>query len=224
MQSWFIMLCKMMDWLAYGSMVIPFIIAHRRRRNLTGGLQALRFVPVFLLGMYGLMHIAIWLWHYSVPVNHVNTVGETLLYLKIYYDEFRARRIRRYILIATVFFMFFAALDSFWLEGFHQINAYTSLLETIIIIGLGLLFFERALIRRRHTSLFRLPMFVATIAIMLYLAATVVMYLITNNFSATYNEYENRILYLVNSFSLILMTALLSRAFLLVRPDKALTS
>lgn len=224
MQSWVILLCRMMDWLAYGSMLIPILIAQSRRRNLTGGLQTLRFVPVFLLGMYGFMHIAIRLWHYSLPLNHINTVGETLLYLKIYYDEFKARRIRRYIRIIAVFFLVFATLDSFWLEGFHQINAYTSLLESIIIIGLGLLFFERILIRNRYTSLFRIPMFASTIGIMLYLSGTIVLFLISNDLISKNDEYSSRLLYLASSCLLLLMALLFSRAFLLVRPDKLATA
>ncbi|WP_126546792.1 hypothetical protein [Hymenobacter amundsenii] len=209
----------MMDWLAYGSMVVPFLIAHRRRHNLTGGLQTLRFVPLFLLGMYGLMHIAIRLWQYSLPVNHLNTVGETLLYLKVYHDEFVTRRVKRYIRITAAFFLAFAALDSFWLEGFRQINAYTSLLESIVILGLGLLFFERVLIRKRQTSFFDIPMFAATIGIMLYLSGTIVLYLISNDLIAKNDEYSSRMLYLTSSCLLLLMSLLFCRAFLLVQPD-----
>ncbi len=179
----------------------------------------LRFVPLFLLGMYGLMHLAIALWQYSIPVNHLNTVGETLLYLKVYYDEFKSRSTKLAIRIIAVFFMIFAAIDSFILEGFHQINSYTNLLESILIIFLGLLFFERALIKTHRTQLLKTPMFVATIGIIIYLSGTVTLYLISNNSYLSTSEYNSRILYLISACFLLLMSLLFCRAFWLVRPN-----
>ncbi|MBT2556589.1 hypothetical protein J7E24_02235 [Hymenobacter sp. ISL-91] len=220
MESWVIALCKAVDWLVYGGMLVPFLIAHQRRKNLTGGLRTLRFVPLFLLGMYGLMHLAIAIWQYSIPINHLNTIGETLLYLKVYYDEFKSNSTKLSIRIITIFFIIFAVIDSFFLEGFSQINSYTNLVESIIIIFLGLLFFERALIRTHRAQLLRTPMFVVTIGIIIYLSGTIILYLITNNPYLSTSEYNSRLLYLIGSCFLGIMALLFCRAFLLVHPDR----
>ncbi|RSK36152.1 hypothetical protein [Hymenobacter metallilatus] len=164
------------------------------------------------------MQIAIAVWHYNLPLVHLNTLGEALLYMKVYHDEFVDEKTKRSIRILAVVFVLFAALDSFWLEGFTRINSYTNLAESVIIISLGLLYFERVLIGRRRTQIQQIPLFVATIGIILYLSGTVVLYLATNHFIQVNDEYSARLMYLINSALVLMLGLLFSRAFLLVKP------
>ncbi|RSK48284.1 hypothetical protein [Hymenobacter rigui] len=165
------------------------------------------------------MQVAIALWQYNLPLVHLNTIGEALLYMKVYHDEFVDEKTKRSIRVIAVIFLVFAALDSFWLEGFGRINSYTNLAESIIIISLGLLYFERTLIGRRRTQLQRVPLFVATIGIILYLSGTVVLYLATNHFIQLNDEYNTRLMYLINSVLVLVLGLLFSRAFILVKPQ-----
>lgn len=222
MPTWFLTFCKVTDLLVYWALLVPFALAYRRRAQLTGGLVTLRIVPLFLLVIYCLMQAAIALWHYNLPLVHLNTVGEALLYMKVYHDEFVDEKMKRSIRVLAVVFVVFAALDSFWLEGFGKINSYTNLAESVIIISLGLLYFERTLIGRRRTQLQKVPMFVATIGIILYLSGTVVLYLATNHFIQINDEYSARLMYLINSALVLMLGLLFSRAFLLVKQQTLL--
>lgn len=218
MPAWFLTFCKVTDLLVYWALLVPFVVAYRRRAQLTGGMVTLRFVPLFLFGIYCLMQVAIALWHYNLPLVHLNTVGEALLYMKVYHDEFVDERTKRAIRILAVAFLTFAIVDSVWLEGFGQINSYTNLAESISVISLGLLYFERILIGRRRTQLQQVPLFVATIGIILYLSGTVVLYLATNHFIHLNDEYSARMMYLINSALVLMLAVLFTKAFLLVKP------
>ncbi|MCA8829112.1 hypothetical protein [Hymenobacter pini] len=222
MPVWFITLCKGIDFVVYWAMVIPIAIAQYNRRWLVGGLRTLRFIPLFLLVMYCCAQVAIILWRYTLPINHLNTVGEALLYLKVYHDEFTNSIIKRRVRLVAVIFLAFAVVDSFWLEGFQQINAYTNLIESFLIITLALIYFEIHILRRQRIAALRKPMFVASIGIILYLAGTIVLHLVTNHLIAANDEGDARIVYLISSFLLFLMVTLFSRAFWLARPVKAL--
>ncbi|WP_426490695.1 hypothetical protein [Hymenobacter sp. 102] len=220
MPVWFITLCKGIDFVVYWAMVIPVAIAQYNRKWLVGGLRTLRFVPLFLLAMYCGLQVAIHVWAYGLPLNHLNTIGETLLYLKVYHDEFTSTVIKRRIRIASVIFLFFALIDSFWLEGFHQINSYTNILESGLIITLILIYFEIHILKNRKIVALRKPMFIASIGIILYLAGTIVVHLITNYLIATNDEGSARLVYLISSILLLVMTILFSRAFWLAQQPK----
>lgn len=217
MPVWLETLCYILELVAYWAMVIPIAIAYYNRRWLVGGLRALRFVPLFLLGMYCCLQVVIRLWAYGLPLNHVNTVGETLLYLKVYHDEFTSTVIKRRIRVAGVVFLCFACVDSFWLEGFHQINAYTNLVESVLIITLALLYFEIHIVRSQKIAALQKPMFIASIGIILYLAGTVVLYLITNYLIDNNDGKNTQLVYSFSSVLLCIMAVLFSRSFWLAR-------
>ena len=224
MSAWFILFCKLSDLFVYCALLVPFVLAQQRHKQLTGGLSTLRFVPLFLFTIYVLMQISTYLWRYNIPLVHLNTIGETLLYLKVFYDEFIDRKTRNAIKYLSILFILFSLIDSLYIEGFHQINSYTNLAESTIIIALSLLFFEKSIVTRRKTRFQKIPMFIATIGIILYLSGTVVVYLTTNYFISTNDEYNARLMYLISSALLLLLSVLFCRAFLLVRPDRVVAS
>lgn len=220
MPVWFISLCKSIDFVVYWAMVIPIAIAQYNRKWLTDGLRTLRFVPLFLLAMYCSLQVAIRLWSYSLPINHFNTIGETLLYLKVYHDEFTSIIIKRRIRIVGVLFLCFALVDSFWLEGFHQINSYTNALESTLIIAIALIYFELHILKYPKITALQKPMFIASIGIIFYLAGTVFVHLITNYLIAANDEGNARLAYLISSILLLVLSILFSRAFWLARQKK----
>ncbi|NVO30476.1 hypothetical protein [Hymenobacter lapidiphilus] len=220
MPPWFIGFAKLLDFVAYTSLLLPFYLAHTRRTHLTGGLLALRFLPIFLFGTYCLMHVANTIWRNNIPLIHFATIVETLIYLKVYHNEFIETNIKKTIRYVAVAFLFFAFIDSVWLESPPRINSYTNLVESIMIIGLALLFFEKIIVRDKQPKLLRTPMFVATVGIVIYLSGTVLLFLTTNYFIVLNDEFNLRLIYLVSSVLLLLLAVLLSRAFLLVRPTE----
>ncbi|NVO85675.1 hypothetical protein [Hymenobacter terrestris] len=220
MPPWFLGFAKLLDFVAYTSLLLPFYLAHTRRTHLSGGLVALRFLPVFHFGIYCLMHIANSVWRNNIPLIHFATIAETLIYLKVYHEEFTETKIKKTIRYAAVAFLLFAFIDSIWLEKPPRINSYTNLFESILIIGLALLFFEKIMVRHKQLKLSRVPMFVATVGIVIYLAGTVLLFLTTNYFIVLNDEFNLRLMYLVSSVLLLLLAVLLSRAFLLVRPTE----
>ncbi|WP_226266140.1 hypothetical protein [Hymenobacter pini] len=216
MPAWLRPFCDLVEAIGYGTMLIPISLAWQRRWGLRGGMKPLAFLPAYMLSMAILMKIAAVVWRNNLPVIHVSTVGETLLYLVIYHTEFKHKRAKKIIRILAITFLIFAAVDSFYLEGFSRINSFTNLLESIIVTGLALLYFERTLIRRRNTQLQRVPLFIATIGIIMYLSGTVVIYLATNHFIDTNDEYGARLIFLLNSALIFTLALLFARAFLLV--------
>ncbi|WP_147320824.1 hypothetical protein [Hymenobacter lapidiphilus] len=136
----------------------------------------------------------------------------------MYHDEFTEAKIKKTIQFITIAFLLFAFTDSVWLESPPKINSYTNLVESVIVIGLALLFFEKTMVRHKNIKLSKIPMFVATVGIVMYLTGTVLLFLTTNYFIALNDEFNLRLIYLVSAVLLLLLAALLSRAFLLVRP------
>ena len=224
MPIWFKPLCDIAEAVAYFCMLIPAVIARYSRSTLRGGMRPLAYLPVYLFGMFVLVRASAYFLHYNLLLIHLSTIGETLLYIKIYREEFIDRTTRQRIRITSVIFAFFAIIDSIWLEGFQQINSYTNLAESIIVISLSFLFFEKTITQKRKTDIHRIPMFVATVGIVIYLSGTVVLYLTTNYFITLNDEYNTRLMYLISSVLLLLLSLLLSRAFLLAKPNRAHTS
>jgi multisubunit Na+/H+ antiporter MnhG subunit len=169
-----------------------------------------------MLFMYMMMQLGIYLWHYNLAIAHLSTFVESLIYLKIFHDVLNRPKQQVIIRSLAVLFTAFALADSFILEGFSQINSYTNLLESTLITGLILAYFEEAVFLQQHTHLLQLPLFVASIGILLYLAGTVTVFLFTNHFISTNDELHARLIYLVSSALVFVLALLLTRAFYLV--------
>ncbi|SDY07681.1 hypothetical protein [Hymenobacter psychrophilus] len=215
---WIRALSEVADAVAYTSMLLPAILAKYRKKSLRGGMQTMAYLPAYLFAMFLFARIGTYVFSYNLFVLHLSTIGESLLFIKIYHDEFVDIKIKQNIKIAASIFMLFALIDSGWLEGLQRINSYTNLMESIIVIYLALLFLDKNIIQLGRTRIHLIPMFVATAGIIIYLSGTIVLYLVTNYFIALNDEFHMRLIYLFSSASLLLLSVLLSRAFLLVRP------
>ncbi|TGE08058.1 hypothetical protein [Hymenobacter fodinae] len=202
-------------------MLIPLGMAWSRRDYLTGSLRTLAILPAFFFVSYWLMQLGIYLWRYNLPIAHLSTFTESLIYLKVFHDAFNRPKQQKIIRGLTVAFIVFALLDSFYLEGFQQINSYTNLAESILITGLILAYFEEVIFSQHHARLLHLPLFNASIGILLYLAGTITVFLFTNQFIATNDELHTRLVYLLSSVLVFILALLLTRTFYLVRPSVA---
>ncbi|SET72727.1 hypothetical protein [Hymenobacter actinosclerus] len=219
--DWFRTLCDGVEVIAYTSMLVPATLAFYRKGDLHGGMRTMAYLPAYLFGMFLLARAGAYFFRYNLPILHLSTIGETLLYSKIYYDEFTDTHIKQRIKAVLLFFAAFSIIDSLWLEGLQRINSYTNLAESTIVISLGLVFLDKNVIQKERTHIHLIPMFVATAGIIIYLSGTVLLYLTTNYYITLNDEYNARLMYLLGSALLLLLAMLLSRAFWLVRPAKA---
>ncbi|MFD2786044.1 hypothetical protein [Hymenobacter rubripertinctus] len=216
MPVWFKAFCDIVEAIAYTFMLVPATLAVYKRRSLRGGMRILAYLPAYLFGMFVLTRIGNYIFHYNLPFIHISTIGETLLYIKIYHDEFIDKKAKQHIRILAAIFLLFAFIDSLWLEGFDKINSYTNLVESVFIIGLSFLFFERIAIQKRQIPIQKIPLFVATVGIVIYLSGTIILYLTVNHFIVFNDEYNARKIYLFNSLLVLLLAITLFRSFLLI--------
>lgn len=221
MSSWLISIGYYLDLFAAFSMLIPFGMAWRRRAYLTGGLRPLAVLPGFLFVSYWLMQLGIYIWHNNIAIAHLNTVVESLILIQVYHDnakKLKQRQIIRWMMLA---FVCFAFADSFFIEGFNQINSYTNLFESIIVTILILAYFEEAIFIHHEYNLLKAPLFITSIGVLLYLAGTVMLYLFSEHLIRTNDLHTYRAFYLFSSFLFFVLAMLLTRAFYLVKPPQA---
>jgi hypothetical protein len=149
-------------------------------------------------------HLALW---------HAFTILETLIFFRIYYLTLRFRLLQRLILWVTPVFTLFALLDTFYLEGLQQVNAYTHVLQSALLIALALLYFEQLLNELQVTRLERDPLFLVSTAVVLYFSGTVLMFVFINHFLTTNDYAGNRVVYTINSVVNLVQYTLFSLAF-----------
>ncbi|RPD45452.1 hypothetical protein DNI29_18910 [Hymenobacter sediminis] len=180
----------------------------------------LAFLAAYMLVVYLLMRVAAHVWHNNIFIAHCASVGETVLYLLAFRTVLR--RLPRYWFAPTLCgFLAFAALDSWVLEGFGQLNSYTLSVESFLIILLALLYFEQELHQATSSAALMLsrPLVVACMGIVLYLAGSVMVYSLSNHFVITNDAVGNSLLYSVNSIMLCVLSGCLFYAFYLTKPQ-----
>ncbi|SNC67283.1 hypothetical protein SAMN06265337_1898 [Hymenobacter gelipurpurascens] len=220
MPSWLVQFGPYFDLIAGCSMLIPTGMAWSRRAYLTGGLRPLAILPGFLFASYWLMQLGIYLWHYNIAIAHLNTVVESLILIQVYHDnakKLKQRQVIRWLMFA---FACFALADSFFIEGFDQINSYTNLFESILVSVLILAYFEESVFIHHKDNLFKIPLFIASIGVLLYLAGTVMLYLFSEYLIKINDLHTYRAFYSFNSFLFFVLAMLLTRAFYLVKPPQ----
>ena len=159
-------------------------------------------------------------WHYNIAVYDTACILEMWFIGLVFYRTLRFP-LRRYFLLIGVIYTSFGLLDTFVLHGLWMPNTYTMVLNSALVITLTLLYFEQTLRELRDITLEREPMFVVSVALLLYYAGTVVMFVIRNN-RTDLNEYmtigstdltEYMIIGSINSIFNLVMHCLLARAF-----------
>ena len=176
---------KVFAYVGQCSVMLPILIAVWRRTLLS---QSLRVMLYCCLMWMTLMALGVYVgkvWHYNVFVWQLVDLLEVWFIGWAYYHVIRFR-LRRHFLLIGVLYSLFALFDSFILNGLwdaalHKLassNTYTVVLKNLLIIGLILLYFEQTLRDLRNTMLEYEPMFIISVALIVFFAGTVVMFLI----------------------------------------------
>ncbi|UYZ65090.1 hypothetical protein [Hymenobacter weizhouensis] len=208
--SW-LLIADYVEIAAYGSLSIPTLVALSHWRQLSAPLRMLACVPAYMLLLFVLMRLTAYLGQHNIWLAHFSAIGESLLYIGTF--ALALPHLRRWVPLLIAGFLAAAALDSFVLEGTHQLNSYTIALESFLGILLVLLYFEREINTPSRVLLLERPLIVASIGIVLYLAGTVTVYLISNSFVLANDIMGMTLLYSVNSVLLLLLSGLFTYAF-----------
>jgi hypothetical protein len=164
------------------------------------------------LGEYGTR-----VWHYNAAVWHLVDLLEVWFIGWAYYYVLRFR-FRRHFLLIGILYSAFALFDSFvlnelWYAIQHKLssgNTYTMVIKNLIVMILVLLHFEQNLRDLRNITLERDPMFVVSVALIVFFASTVVLYLIRLSIT---DRAELMMTLPVSSMLNILLHGVLARAF-----------
>ncbi|WP_167856336.1 hypothetical protein [Hymenobacter metallicola] len=150
-------------------------------------------------------------WNYALW--HVFTLVQTLFFFRIYYLTLSARTVRRLIKFMAGGFTVFALLDTFYLEGLQQVNSYTHVAQSALLIGLALLYFEQLLNELHITRLEQDPLFLVSSAVVLYFSGTVLLYVFVNKLSAPADYASHQVIYTLNAMVNLVQYLLFALAF-----------
>ncbi|SHJ05344.1 hypothetical protein SAMN02745146_2131 [Hymenobacter daecheongensis DSM 21074] len=212
--SWLITICAYMEHLASLVVLLPLGLAFWRWRWLSAPLRVLAASLIFtelvlltssLISLYrpGWMY---GLWHFF-------TIVQTLLFFRLYYLTLSSRAIRRGIVAVAVAFTAFALLDSLYLEGLHQVNSYTHVAQSALLIGLALLYFEQLLNDLHVTRLERDPLFLVSAAVVLYFSGTVLLYVFMNKLATPADQASQQVINTLNAVVNLIKYFLFALAF-----------
>ncbi|WP_187314944.1 hypothetical protein [Hymenobacter sp. BT190] len=122
-------------------------------------------------------------------------------------------RFRRYFLLLGILYTAFALLDTFVLHGLMQAITYTIVLKSALVVVLTMLYFEQVLRELRNVRLERDPMFVISVALLLYYAGTVMSLVMRDYFFNQNALFQGYVAFAVNSVLNIVMHGLIAWAF-----------
>ncbi|TGE16618.1 hypothetical protein [Hymenobacter elongatus] len=212
--SWLLTFCEYLEQMASLVVLVPLGLAFWRWPHLPPPLRlltgSLLFTELVLLAS-GLVELYRPGWSYAVW--HVFTLVQTLLFCRIYYLTLVSPVVRRLLRLAALGFTVFAFCDSLYLEGFQQVNAYTHVAQSALLIGLALLYFEQLLNELHIIRLEQDPLFLVSTAIVLYFSGTVLLYVFVNKLSATTDHASHQMIYTLNAMVNLIQYMLFALAF-----------
>jgi hypothetical protein len=153
--------------------------------------------------------------YHNVIVWNAVTILEVLFIGRAFYLAIHSVRSRRLLRLIGVLFITVATLDNTYLSDAYHSTAYTTALGSVIVILLVLLYFEQTLHELRAITLEREPMFVIGVGVLIYYAATTVIFL---------QEFvpilESQRMMVINSIFCIVFHIIIARAFSLAAQTK----
>ncbi|UOQ55327.1 hypothetical protein [Hymenobacter cellulosivorans] len=212
--SWLLTVCEYLEQIAGLVVLLPLGLGVWRWPRLPTTLRLLTgylaFTEIVLLTS-SLVELYWPVW--SISLWHLFTLVQTLLFLRIYYLTLTSPALRRLLPAVVVAFTAFALLDSLYLEGLHQMNSYTHVLQSALLIGLALLYFEQLLNELRVIRLEQDPLFLVSTAVVLYFSGTVLLYVFVNKLSAPADYASHQVIYTLNSMVNLIQYVLFALAF-----------
>lgn len=204
-----------LSYLGQASILVPIIIGFQRRRLLTPASRIIFHCCLMWLVMMTLGESIRKAGYPNIFVWDTVTILE-MWFIGVAYHRVLRFRFRRYFLPLGILYTAFALLDTFVLHGLLQSITYTIVLKSALVVVLTMLYFEQMLRELRNVRLERDPMFVISVALLLYFAGTVVTFVMKAYFKDQNALLQAQIVFAVNSVLNIVMHGLIAWAFWLV--------
>lgn len=159
--------------------MLPFIALWLRRSTITYKFRPVAYYIEFEFMFYILDVVSRAVFRNNVYIFHVSTAIAVALISATYYRLFLSSRIKKYIKISLVIFVFIAFFDAAFLNGlFTDVNSYSQAFGSILLVSLALLHIMR--VSRTSLYLENQPDFFFSIAVLVYFSYTIVTYVATN--------------------------------------------
>ena len=203
------------------SLIVPLWIGYQRRHLLKPEHKAVFWCCVMWVILTVIGEILFAVKRHNIFVWNIVIVLETLLLGYAFYLALHSSTIRLFIRIAGGIFLVTAIADFFFISGLEATIIYTVALESILLITVVLLYFERSLHELRTTPLEQHPMFVIGIGVIVYFSGTPVVFLLVDSVRGI----QVVIMMMVNSVLSLIINLIIARAFWLVgrKPVSLLT-
>ncbi|WP_324671757.1 hypothetical protein [Hymenobacter sp. GOD-10R] len=180
--AWLLTASEVLEWVSQLSVLVPLAIAWRRRTLFAPTVRVLFWYTYLSLFTSLALQIGRHLFHLNTPVQHLYTLLKTLLFGRMYYLALRRPWHRQLVYGLTLGFAGFAALDAFYLEGLTHFNSYGRAVQSLLLIGFAMLYFEQMLRELRVSRLEQDPLFLASVGLVIYSAGTGMLFVLINNF------------------------------------------
>ncbi|OUJ73283.1 hypothetical protein [Hymenobacter crusticola] len=181
--AWLLTASDVLEWVSQLSVLVPLAIAWRRRVFFTPAVRVLSGYVYLSLFTSLALQIGRHVLHLNNPVQHLYTLLKTLLFGRMYYLALRRPWHRQLVYWLTLGFIGFAALDAFYLEGLTRYNSYGRAVQSLLLIGFAMLYFEQMLRELRVSRLEQDPLFLASVGLVIYSAGTGMLFVLINNFN-----------------------------------------
>jgi hypothetical protein len=216
--AWLLTASEVLEWVSQLSVLVPLAIAWRRRALFTPAVRVLYWYVYLSLFTSLALQIGRYLFHLNTPVQHLYTLLKTLLFGRMYYLAFRRSWHRQLVRVLTLGFAGFAVLDAFYLEGLTHFNSYGRAVQSLLLIGFAMLYFEQMLRELRVSRLEQDPLFLVSVGLVIYSAGTGMLFVLINNFTESLSVLT--LAFDIVSLLNIAFNVLLSLAFLRALPNE----
>ncbi|WBA42079.1 hypothetical protein [Hymenobacter canadensis] len=201
-----------LSYLGQASILVPIVIGFQRRQRLAPASRIIFYCCLMWLVMMAFGEFARKFWHYNVVIWDAVDILE-MWFIGVAYHRVLRFRLRRHFLPLGILYTAFALLDIFVLHGLMRSITYTIVLKSTLFVVLTLLYFEQILRELRNIRLEHDPMFVISVALLLYYAGTVVAIMMRGYFIDQDAILQSQIVYAVNSVLNLVMHGLIARGF-----------
>ncbi|QIX62588.1 hypothetical protein HER32_15965 [Hymenobacter sp. BT18] len=227
--EWLVTLGNTLYWVCQVALLIPLWLAWQRRAYWTKPLQVLFWVLVvvetncFLLALPTLVrlfgfktnpNLSTW------PLFHLQSNFHGLGHLLVFYYAIHNKQICKVIRLLVPVLVALALLDSFYLNPFanYKPNTITQVTESLIVLGLSIIYLEQLLVELPVSRVEHNPMFWVTIYTILFFAGTLIMDILMNSLNidvhaASTRKYLMPVFGLVSSSVTLLSYVLLTWAY-----------
>ncbi|MCB2377677.1 hypothetical protein LGH70_08800 [Hymenobacter sp. BT635] len=118
-------------------------------------------------------------WHNNIIFLQLATVTETLFLTWAYYHAFHSARTQLILLGTTGVFLLTYLLEAFGINSFSQgHDTLTHVVQSVLLIGAAVAYFEQTLRELRNIDLGQDPMFMVSVGTILYYAGTLMVFVL----------------------------------------------